>query len=92
MTAAHDHRVTSPVPRDPSRFDHVQNPDVARGPDESVHVRVLALLGIPLGELFDFDALADHCASDGVYEFLFTSKPLGIRGGLGSPPNALAIK
>jgi kynurenine formamidase len=67
-------------------------PGVMRGPDESVHTRVLALLGIPLGEFFDLDALADHCAGDGVYEFLFTSKPLGVRGGIGSPPNALAIK
>jgi kynurenine formamidase len=57
-----------------------------------VHVRVLARLGIPLGELFDFEALAEHCAGDGVYEFLFTSKPLRIPGGLGSPPNAIAIK
>jgi len=67
-------------------------PDVIRDPGDSVHARVLALLGIPLGEFFDFDALADHCVGDGVYEFLFTSKPLGIPGGLGSPPNALAMK
>jgi len=63
-----------------------------RGPDDMVHVRVLTMLGIPLGELFDFEALADHCARDRVYEFLFTSAPLGIPGGTGSPPNALAIK
>ena len=61
-------------------------------PGDSVHTRVLALLGIPLGEFFDFEALAEDCAADGVYEFLFTSKPLGILGGLGSPPNAIAIK
>jgi kynurenine formamidase len=67
-------------------------PDVVRAPDHNIHTHVLALLGIPLGELFDFEALADDCAADGVYEFLFTSKPLGIRGGVGSPPNALAIK
>jgi kynurenine formamidase len=62
------------------------------GPEDMVHTRVLALLGIPLGEFFDLDALADDCAADGVYEFLFTSKPLGIPGGIGSPPNAMAIK
>ena len=60
--------------------------------DDMVHVKVLTMLGIPLGEFFDFEALADDCASDGVYEFLFTSAPLGIPGGIGSPPNALAIK
>jgi kynurenine formamidase len=70
-------------------------PSVGGGPfraDDMVHVRVLSMLGIPLGEFFDLDALADDCASDGIYEFLFTSAPLGIPGGIGSPPNALAIK
>ncbi|MEX0665919.1 MAG: cyclase family protein [Acidimicrobiia bacterium] len=67
-------------------------PGGAGASGDSVHTRVLALLGIPLGEFFDLDALADDCAADGVYEFLFTSKPLGIQGGLGSPPNAMAIK
>jgi kynurenine formamidase len=60
--------------------------------DDMVHVKVMAMLGIPLGEFFDFEALAQDCAADGVYEFLFTSAPLGIPGGIGSPPNALAIK
>jgi kynurenine formamidase len=60
--------------------------------DDMVHVKVLTMLGIPLGEFFDLEALADDCANDGVYEFLFTSAPLGIPGGIGSPPNALAIK
>jgi kynurenine formamidase len=62
------------------------------GMDDMVHVRVMVELGIPLGEFFDFDALADDCAADGVYEFFFTSKPLGIPGGIGSPPNAMALK
>jgi kynurenine formamidase len=60
--------------------------------NDCVHARVLALLGIPMGEFFDFDALARDCAADGTYEFLFTSSPLQLRGGIGSPPNALAIK
>ena len=38
------------------------------------------------------EALAADCASDGVYECLFVAKPLVIRGGVGSPANALAIK
>lgn len=70
-------------PFGPVRFD---------SPADTVHTAVLALLGIPLGEFFDFDALAEDCASDGRYDFLFTSKPLGIPGGVGSPPNAMAIK
>jgi kynurenine formamidase len=61
------------------------------GVDDTVHTRVLALLGIPLGEFFDFDALAEDCAREGVYEFCFTSAPMQIPGGIGSPPNAIAI-
>lgn len=57
-----------------------------------MHIRLLPLLGLPLGEFFDLDALADDCANDGVYEFLFTSAPLNLHAGVASPPNALAIK
>ena len=47
---------------------------------------------MPIGELWWLDDLADDCAADGVYEFFFTSAPLNVPGGVGSPPNALAIK
>ena len=43
------------------------------------------------GDFFDLDALAEACGRERRYEFLFTSAPLGIPGGIGSPPNALAI-
>ena len=66
--------------------------DGSSGINDSLHTRVLAMLGIPLGEFFDFDALAGDCEGDGRWEFLFTSAPLTIPGGVGSPPNALAIK
>src|SRR5579862_2064226 len=57
-----------------------------------LHNEAIPLLGVVFGELFDLEALADDCAADGVYECLFVSKPLMIRGGVGSPANALAIK
>lgn len=60
--------------------------------DEYLHFRLLALLGIPMGEMWYLEDLARDCADDGVYEFLFTSAPLNLRGGVGSPPNALVIK
>ncbi len=44
------------------------------------------------GELFDLELLAEDCARDGVYEALLTAKPLMLRGGVGSPANAMAIK
>jgi hypothetical protein len=60
--------------------------------DVFVHLRLLPLLGLPIGELWDLDALAADCAADGVYEGLFTSAPLNLSGGVASPPNALVVK
>jgi len=57
-----------------------------------MHFRLIPLLGIPIGELWWLDGLAHDCATDGVYEFFLTSAPLNVPGGVGSPPNALAIK
>lgn len=57
-----------------------------------LHFSLLPLLGLPVGELFDLDALADDCAADGVYTALFTSAPLNLEHGVASPPNALAVK
>jgi hypothetical protein len=57
-----------------------------------VHTLLLPMLGLPLGEMFDLEALAADCAEDGRYEFLFTSAPLHLPRGVASPPNALAIK
>jgi hypothetical protein len=57
-----------------------------------LHYELIPLLGITVGELFRLGALAADCASDGVYEGLFTSAPLNKLGGIGSPANALAVK
>lgn len=57
-----------------------------------LHFTLLPLLGLPLGELFDLDALAADCAEDGVYEAFFTSAPLNLFQGVASPPNAMAVK
>jgi kynurenine formamidase len=66
--------------------------DPDRAPEVFVHTALLPLLGLPLGELWDLDALAEDCAADGVYEVFLTSAPLNVRSGVASPPNALAIK
>lgn len=68
----------------------VFNPETS--PEVFLHFALLPLLGLPLGEMWDLDALAEDCAADGRYQFLLTSAPLNLRGGVGSPPNALAIK
>jgi kynurenine formamidase len=65
-----------------------------RGVDHSgmLHRPLIALLGMAMGELWKLDELAADCAADGRYDFFLTCKPLNIVGGVGSPPNALAIK
>lgn len=63
-----------------------------RLPDIFLHFSLLPLLGLPLGEMWDLDALADDCAADGRYHCLLTSAPLNLRAGVASPPNALALK
>lgn len=56
------------------------------------HRRLIALQGMPLGELLDVEELARACAQDGSYEFMLVAIPLNLPGGVGSPANAYAIK
>ncbi|RHW19277.1 hypothetical protein D1610_03990 [Sphingomonas gilva] len=60
------------------------------GKPMSLHLSI-ARLGMKLGEMFDLEALADDCAAGGSYAGFFTSMPLNMRGGVGSPSNAMAI-
>ena len=55
------------------------------------HDYFLSLWGTPIGEFWDLEKLAETCKRLGRYSFLLTSVPLNIPGGVGSPPNALAI-
>ncbi|RVX72214.1 hypothetical protein B0A52_04418 [Exophiala mesophila] len=56
-----------------------------------LHQYFLSLFGLNIGELWDLKALGAHCKKIGRYSFLLTSVPLNVPGGVGSPPNALAI-
>jgi kynurenine formamidase len=56
------------------------------------HNRLMVDLGFFIGELWDFDELAEHCAGDGRYEFLLVAPPLYIPRAAGSPLNPIAIK
>jgi kynurenine formamidase len=56
-----------------------------------LHRRILALLGMPIGEYWDLDRLADLCAESGRYDGLLVSHPLNIPQGVGSPCNAVMI-
>ncbi len=71
-----------------------EQPKPEKGVDHNggLHRPTIPLLGTALGEMWNLEALAEDCAGDGVYEFFLTAKPLNLRGGVGSPANALAIK
>ena len=56
-----------------------------------LHRRILSLLGMPIGEFFLVDELAEACTARRDWSFMFTSAPLNLPGGVGSPNNAYAI-
>ena len=60
--------------------------------DQYIHFRLIPLLGMAMGEMWYLEDLAADCAEDKSYEFMLTSAPLNLLGGVGSPPNAMAIK
>jgi kynurenine formamidase len=61
-------------------------------PTGFLHRMLIGQFGMALGELWWTEDLAADCAADGVYEMFLTSAPLHAPGGIGSPPNAVAIK
>jgi kynurenine formamidase len=67
-------------------------PWAADDPFGFLHTILIGQFGMGIGELWDLDALAADCAADSVREFLLVSAPLYVKGGIGSPANAVAIK
>lgn len=61
-------------------------------PGGFLHRMLIGQFGMALGELWWLEDLAADCAADGVHEVFLVSAPLHARGGIGSPPNAVAIK
>lgn len=59
---------------------------------QPLHIILLVNAGIQIGEMFDTERLAEDCAADSVYEFMFVAPPLTITGAVGSPINPQAIK
>lgn len=58
----------------------------------SLHRRILPMLGMPIGELFNFEELAADCRADGRWEAFFAAVPLYLPGGVASPANAAVLK
>lgn len=56
-----------------------------------LHTWLLVWWGTPLGELWNLEDLSRICADRSQYSFFLTSHPLRVKGGVGSPPNAVAV-
>ncbi|SHN24605.1 cyclase family protein [Cryptosporangium aurantiacum] len=59
---------------------------------QPLHQIAIPNMGLLIGEMWDLDALAADCASDGVYEFFLVAAPLPVTGAVGSPVNPIATK
>ncbi|KAH8890652.1 hypothetical protein GQ53DRAFT_794672 [Thozetella sp. PMI_491] len=56
-----------------------------------LHQWLLGGWGMPIGEMFDLEALAAKCQELNRWTFFLSSAPLRVPGGVASPPNALAM-
>ena len=52
----------------------------------------IPIMGLTVGEIFFMAELAEDCAQDQRYEFMFVAPALPVTGAVGSPVNPLAIK
>lgn len=88
-----DKRISA-VASDAPGLEAIPPPRPANPEDSAdfLHFHMLSYFGMPIGEMWDLESLAEDCATDHRYDFFITSAPLNIPGGVGSPPNALAIK
>lgn len=57
-----------------------------------LHGPFLRDLGLSVSEINDFGELAEDCANDGKYDFLYIAAPLKINTGSAGPVNPVAIK
>ena len=67
-------------------------PNEFRDSFQPLHQVCIPNMGLLIGEIWDFDRLAEDCAEDGVYEFWLTAAPIPFTGAVGSPVNPIAVK
>ncbi|KAK5126095.1 hypothetical protein LTR85_011450 [Meristemomyces frigidus] len=56
-----------------------------------LHEWLLVQWGTPIGEMWDLESLSKVCEREKRWSFFLTSAPLNVKGGVGSPPGAIAI-
>ncbi len=81
-----DHRISAVAADNPALEAMVVDRD-----EGFLHRRTLTLLGMPIGEFFLLEDLAAACAERGDWSFMFSSAPLNLPNGVGTPNNAYAI-
>jgi kynurenine formamidase len=57
-----------------------------------LHCALMRNLGVTFTEITRLDALANDCAADGQWDFLYAAAPLKVVRGTGSPVNPVVIK
>jgi kynurenine formamidase len=58
----------------------------------ALHASLMRNLGVLFSEILWLEDIADDCAEDGRWTFMFVAGPLKIVGGTGAPVNPVAIK
>lgn len=61
-------------------------------PGLSLHVQLIARLGVILGELWNLENLAVACADDHTWSAMLVCAPMALRKGSGGPANAVVIR
>lgn len=56
-----------------------------------LHEWLLVQWGTPIGELWNLESLSMICEEEQRWSFFLTSAPLHVKGGVASPPGAIAV-
>ncbi len=67
-------------------------PSGIAGENTPFHRIAIRELGLTIGEIFTFEALAQDCQRDGRFTCFFVAPPLPFTGAVGSPVNPIAMK
>jgi len=66
-------------------------PDTSSLLKHALHEVFLSGWGMPIGELWNLEKLAEECRRQNKWSFFLTSQPLDVPGGVASPSNAMAV-
>jgi len=83
-------RDVAAVVMDNTGIEHIPT-DPAHGTAWPLHCVLIRDMGMTLGEMAVLHVLADVCAREGRWEFLFAATPLKVEGAVGSPITPIAV-